>query len=43
VVARESEHDAWSFRTPSGGWEPWTAADTHAAASASLLTPLEIS
>ena len=43
VVARESEHDAWSFRTPSGGWEPWTAADTHAAASAPLLTPLETS
>ncbi len=43
VVARESEHDAWSFRTPSGGWEPWTATDVHAAAAAPLLTTLETS
>ncbi len=43
VVARESEHDAWSFRTPSGGWEPWNAADPQAAAAAPLLTPLETS
>ena len=27
VVARPTEHDAWSFRVPSGGWEPWHLAD----------------
>ena len=43
VVARETEHDAWSLRTPTGGWEPWHAADTDAAIAAPLLTPLELS
>ena len=45
VVARESEQDAWSFRTPSGGWEAWSNADVPApaAAAAPLLTPLETS
>jgi uncharacterized protein YbcC (UPF0753/DUF2309 family) len=43
VVARETEHDAWSIRTPTGGWEPWHAADPDAALAAPLLTPLEIS
>jgi hypothetical protein len=43
VVARESEHDGWSFHTPSGNWEPWQPADRDHAASAELLTPLEIS
>ena len=42
VVARESEHDGWSLRTPAGGWEPWHPADPNAAVSAPLLTPLEI-
>ena len=27
VVARASDNDSWSFRTPSGGWEPWHLAD----------------
>ena len=27
VVARPTEHDAWSFRVPGGGWEPWHLAD----------------
>lgn len=40
VVARPSEHDAWSYRTPAGGWEPWHAADPTAAATATLLNPL---
>ena len=43
VVARETEHDAWSLRTPTGGWEPWHAADPDAAIAAPLLTPLELS
>ncbi len=43
LVARESEHDGWSFRTPGGSWEPWQPADPDAAAATGLLTPLEIS
>jgi uncharacterized protein len=43
VVAREREHDAWSRRTPGGGWEPWQPADRHTAAAADLLTPLHLS
>ncbi len=27
VVGRASDNDPWSFRTPSGGWEPWHLAD----------------
>ena len=27
VVARETDNDAWSLRTPTGGWEPWHLAD----------------
>jgi uncharacterized protein YbcC (UPF0753/DUF2309 family) len=27
VVARAGDNDAWSLRTPSGGWEPWHLAD----------------
>ena len=27
VVARASDNDPWSFRTPTGGWEPWHLAD----------------
>ncbi len=27
VVARSTDNDPWSFRTPSGGWEPWHLAD----------------
>jgi uncharacterized protein len=27
VVARAGDNDRWSFRTPSGGWEPWHLAD----------------
>ncbi len=43
VAARESEHDAWSLRTPSGGWEPWHPAEPEPDPAAPLLTPLEIS
>jgi len=43
VVARPTEHDHWSFRRPGGGWEPWQPADPDHAATAALLTPLEIS
>jgi uncharacterized protein YbcC (UPF0753/DUF2309 family) len=27
VVARATDNDPWSFRTPTGGWEPWHLAD----------------
>jgi len=43
VVARETEHDAWTLRTPSGGWEPWHPADPDPDPATPLLTPLEIS
>ena len=48
VVARETDDDAWSFRTPSGGWEPWHLADDSMAehrttlAHTDLSTPLSI-
>ncbi len=48
VVARESDNDAWSFRTPSGGWEPWHLADDSmtehrtSLAHTDLSTPLSI-
>ena len=48
VVARETDDDAWSFRTPSGGWEPWHLADDSmtdqrtALAHTDLSTPLSI-
>jgi uncharacterized protein YbcC (UPF0753/DUF2309 family) len=48
VVARATDNDAWSFRTPSGGWEPWHLADaSHADHRTSLShtdlsTPLSI-
>jgi uncharacterized protein YbcC (UPF0753/DUF2309 family) len=43
VVARSNEHHGWSYRTPTGGWEPWHAAEPTAAATAPLLIPLETS
>ena len=48
VVARETDDDVWSFRTPSGGWEPWHLADDSMAehrttlAHTDLSTPLSI-
>ena len=48
VVARESDNDDWSLRTPSGGWEPWHLADDSttehrtALAHTDLSTPLSI-
>jgi uncharacterized protein YbcC (UPF0753/DUF2309 family) len=48
VVARESDDDAWSLRTPSGGWEPWHLVDDSMTehrlplANADLSTPLSI-
>ena len=48
VVARAGDNDPWSFRTPSGGWEPWHLADasmtdhrTHLSHT-DLSTPLSI-
>ena len=49
VVARGNGHDAWSFRSPTGGWEPWSPApgqrDHHLEllATTDLSIPLEIS
>ena len=44
VVARATDHDAWSFRSPGGGWEPWEPDDEQLAqlAHADLSTPLSI-
>ena len=48
VVARASDNDAWSLRTPSGGWEPWHLADSSmtdhrtSLATTDLSTPLSI-
>jgi uncharacterized protein YbcC (UPF0753/DUF2309 family) len=48
VVARENDDDGWSFRTPSGGWEPWHLADDSMTehrttlAHTDLSTPLSI-
>lgn len=49
VVARENGHDAWSFRSPTGGWEPWSPAPDprhhhlELLATTDLSIPLEIS
>ena len=48
VVARASDNDAWSLRTPSGGWEPWHLAGDSTSdhrlslATTDLSTPLSI-
>ena len=48
VVARATDNDPWSFRTPSGGWEPWHLADDSltehrtSLAHTDLSTPLSI-
>jgi uncharacterized protein len=48
VVARSGDNDAWSFRTPSGGWEPWHLADASmtehrtSLSHTDLSTPLSI-
>jgi uncharacterized protein YbcC (UPF0753/DUF2309 family) len=48
VVARERDDDGWSFRSPSGGWEPWHLADDSTTeqrttlAHTDLSTPLSI-
>jgi uncharacterized protein YbcC (UPF0753/DUF2309 family) len=48
VVARAGDNDAWSLRTPSGGWEPWHLADDSMAdhrmflSHTALSTPLSI-
>ncbi|MGE5210292.1 MAG: DUF2309 domain-containing protein, partial [Acidobacteriota bacterium] len=48
VVARENDDDGWSFRAPSGGWEPWHLADDSMTehrttlAHTDLSTPLSI-
>ncbi len=48
VVARATDNDAWSLRTPGGGWEPWHFADDSMAehrlslSHTDLSTPLSI-
>jgi uncharacterized protein YbcC (UPF0753/DUF2309 family) len=48
VVARATDNDPWSFRTPSGGWERWHLADESmtehrtSLAHTDLSTPLSI-
>jgi hypothetical protein len=48
VVARSRDEDEWSFRTPTGGWEPWHLADPSmtdhrtSLAHTDLSTPLSI-
>ena len=48
VVARATDDDPWSFRTPSGGWEPWHLADASmtehrtSLSHTDLSTPLSI-
>jgi uncharacterized protein YbcC (UPF0753/DUF2309 family) len=48
VVARASDNDAWSFRTPTGGWEPWHLAEASmtehrtSLSHTDLSTPLSI-
>ena len=48
VMARATDNDPWSFRTPSGGWEPWHLADASMTehrtflAHTDLSTPLSI-
>ena len=45
---KDSDNDAWSLRTPSGGWEPWHLADSSmtdhrtSLATTDLSTPLSI-
>jgi uncharacterized protein YbcC (UPF0753/DUF2309 family) len=43
VVARRDEHDDWWLRRPDTRWDRWRPADPEAAATADLLTPLELS
>ena len=43
VVARASDNDAWSLRTPSGGWEPWHLADASMAEHRTSLSHTDLS
>ena len=43
VVARANDNDAWSFRTPSGGWEPWHLADASMAEQRTALSNTDLS
>ncbi len=43
VVARASDNDAWSLRTPGGGWEPWHLADTSMAEHRTSLSHTDLS
>lgn len=43
VVARASDNDDWSLRTPSGGWEPWHLADASMAEHRSVLSHTDLS
>ena len=42
VVARATEHDAWTTRRPDGTWVPWQPADTTATTTAPDQISLEI-
>ena len=43
VVARATDNDPWSFRTPSGGWEPWHLADASMAEHRTSLSHTDLS
>jgi uncharacterized protein YbcC (UPF0753/DUF2309 family) len=43
VVARASDNDAWSLRSPAGGWEPWHLADDSMAEHRAVLSRTDLS
>ncbi len=43
VVGRGSDNDAWSLRTPGGGWEPWHLADASMAEHRTSLSHTDLS
>ena len=43
VVARASDNDPWSLRTPGGGWEPWHLADASMAEHRTTLSRTDLS
>ncbi len=43
VVARAHDNDPWSFRTPTGGWEPWHLADASMTEHRTFLSHTDLS
>ena len=43
VVGRGSDNDAWSLRTPGGGWQPWHLADASMAEHRTSLSHTDLS